>query len=72
MRGAFSVTLRRISGLSRACDGALENLFELGDQQIDLAKKAGLGTVRWLKDNGDGFATYEIDLAAKQQAKRRR
>ncbi len=39
--------------------------------KIDLAAKDGLGHVRWLKDNGDGFATYTVDLAAKQQAQRR-
>jgi 2',3'-cyclic-nucleotide 2'-phosphodiesterase/3'-nucleotidase len=39
--------------------------------RIDLAKAAGLD-VRWIKDNGDGFATYEIDFAARQHAKRRR
>jgi hypothetical protein len=36
-----------------------------------IAKAAGLG-VRWIKDNGDGFATYEIDFAAKQHTKPRR
>jgi 2',3'-cyclic-nucleotide 2'-phosphodiesterase/3'-nucleotidase len=39
--------------------------------RIDLAKAAGLD-VHWIKDNGDGFATYEIDFAARQHAKRRR
>ena len=39
---------------------------------IDLAKKAGIDNVRWVKDNGDGLATYEVDLAAKQQAKKPR
>jgi len=32
---------------------------------------AGLG-VRWIRDNGNGFATYEVDFAAKQRAKPRR
>jgi 2',3'-cyclic-nucleotide 2'-phosphodiesterase/3'-nucleotidase len=39
--------------------------------RIDLAKAAGLD-VRWIKDNGDGFATYEIDFAQRPHAKRRR
>ena len=47
-------------------------IFTSAVGKIDLAHRAGLGHVRSLKDNGDGFATYEIDLAAKQQAKRRR
>ena len=32
---------------------------------------AGLG-VRWIRDDDNGFATYEVDFAAKQHAKRRR
>lgn len=39
------------------------------------AGKNGLASgldVRWIRDNGDGFATYEVDFAAKQHAKLRR
>jgi len=39
------------------------------------AGKAGLAEglgVRWIRDNGDGLATYEVDFAAKQHAKRAR
>jgi 2',3'-cyclic-nucleotide 2'-phosphodiesterase/3'-nucleotidase len=44
-------------------------VFTSASGRIDLAKAAGLDAVRWVKDNGDGFATYEVDLAAKQHAK---
>ncbi len=47
-------------------------VFTSAAGKLDLARQAGLDNVHWLKDNGDGLATYEIDLAAKQQAKRRR
>jgi 2',3'-cyclic-nucleotide 2'-phosphodiesterase/3'-nucleotidase len=67
--------------VTRAADGSDRNwrfatvkaagpvVFTSAAGKIDLARKAGLGNVRWLKDNGDGFATYAVDLAAKQQAK---
>ncbi len=76
--------VRERKHVTRAADGADRNwrfatvktagpvVFTSAVGKIDLAHRAGLGHVRWLKDNGDGFATYEIDLAAKQQAKRRR
>ncbi len=70
--------------LARASDGADRNwrfatvktagpiVFTSAAGKIDLAKKDGLDAVRWLKDDGDGFATYAIDLAAKQQANKPR
>ena len=70
--------------MTRAADGSDRNwrfasvktagpvVFSSAAGKIDLARTGGLDYVRWLKDNGDGFATYEVDLAAKQQAKRRR
>jgi 2',3'-cyclic-nucleotide 2'-phosphodiesterase/3'-nucleotidase len=76
--------VRERKHVTRAADGSDRNwrfatvktagpvVFTSAVGKIDLAHRAGLGHVRWLKDNGDGFATYEIDLAAKQQAKRRR
>ena len=76
--------VRERKHVTRAADGSDRNwrfatvktagpvVFTSAVGKIDLAHRAGLGHVRWLKDNGDGFATYEVDLAAKQQAKRRR
>jgi 2',3'-cyclic-nucleotide 2'-phosphodiesterase/3'-nucleotidase len=66
--------------VARAADGSERNwhfaaaktagpvVFTSASGKIDLAKQDGLDHVRWIKDNGDGFATYEVDLAAKQQA----
>jgi len=76
--------VREHKHVTRAADGSDRNwrfatvktagpiVFTSAAGKIDLANKAGLGGVRWLKDNGDGFATYALDLAAKQQAKRHR
>jgi 2',3'-cyclic-nucleotide 2'-phosphodiesterase/3'-nucleotidase len=70
--------------VTRAADGSDRNwrfaavktagpvVFTSAAGKIDLAKAAGLDHVRWLRDNGGGFATYEVDLAAKQQAKKPR
>jgi 2',3'-cyclic-nucleotide 2'-phosphodiesterase/3'-nucleotidase len=75
--------VRRQKHVTRAVDGADRNwrfatvktagpvVFTSAAGRIELAKKSGLDHVRWLRDNGDGFATYAVDLAAKQQAKRR-
>jgi len=76
--------VRERKHVTRAADGSDRNwrfatvktagpvVFTSAVGKIDLARKTGLGNVRWLKDSGDGFATYEVDLAAKQQAKRPR
>jgi len=70
--------------VTRAADGSDRNwrfatvktagpvVFTSAAGEVDLAHEDGLAHVRWLKDNGDGFATYAVDLAAKQQAKRHR
>jgi len=76
--------VRERKHVTRAADGSDRNwrfatvktagpvVFTSAVGKIDLARKTGLGNVRWPKDSGDGFATYEVDLAAKQQAKRPR
>ena len=46
-------------------------VFVSATGKLDIAKAAGLRDVRLVKDNGDGFSTYAIDLAAKQHEKRR-
>ncbi|MEP6511244.1 MAG: bifunctional 2',3'-cyclic-nucleotide 2'-phosphodiesterase/3'-nucleotidase [Dokdonella sp.] len=68
--------------LTRAHDGSNRNwhfapvetagpiLFTSATAKLDLAKADGLDNVRWLKDNGDGTATYAVDLAAAQTPKR--
>jgi len=82
--GGLIEWVREHKHVTRAADGSDRNwrfatvktagpiVFTSAAGKIDLANKAGLGGVRWLKDNGDGFATYALDLAAKQQAKRHR
>jgi 2',3'-cyclic-nucleotide 2'-phosphodiesterase/3'-nucleotidase len=71
--------VRENKHLSRATNGADRSwrfvpvktagpiLFTSASGKLDLARAAGLREVRMVKDNGDGFATYAIDLAAKQQ-----
>ncbi len=68
--------------LTRAHDGSNRNwhfapvetagpiLFTSATAKLDLAKADGLDNVRLLKDNGDGTATYAVDLAAAQTPKR--
>ncbi|HEX5122158.1 MAG TPA: bifunctional 2',3'-cyclic-nucleotide 2'-phosphodiesterase/3'-nucleotidase [Rhodanobacteraceae bacterium] len=75
--------VRERKHVARATDGSDRNwrfatvktagpvVFTSTAGKIGIAANDGLGYVRWLKDNGDGFATYAVDLAAKQQAKRR-
>ncbi len=67
--------------LTRAANGSDRNwrfvpvktagpvVFFSASGKLDIAKAAGLAEVRLVKDNGDGFSTYAIDFAAKQQAK---
>jgi 2',3'-cyclic-nucleotide 2'-phosphodiesterase/3'-nucleotidase len=75
--------VREKKHVTRAADGSDRNwrfatvktagpvVFTSTAGKVDVAANDGLDHVRWLKDNGDGFATYAVDLAAKQQAKRR-
>jgi 2',3'-cyclic-nucleotide 2'-phosphodiesterase / 3'-nucleotidase len=74
--------VREQKHVTRAADGSDRNwrfatvktagpvVFTSAAGKIELARKAGLAHVRWIEDNGDGFATYAVDLAAKQQAKK--
>jgi 2',3'-cyclic-nucleotide 2'-phosphodiesterase/3'-nucleotidase len=80
-RDVLIAWVREHRQLTRKADGSDRNwrfapvrtkgpvTFTTATGKTGLAK--GLG-VRWVKDNGDGFATYEIDFAAKQHAKRTR
>ncbi|MGH8172699.1 MAG: 5'-nucleotidase C-terminal domain-containing protein, partial [Rhodanobacteraceae bacterium] len=64
--------------LTRAEDGSVRNwrfapvktqgpvVFTSASGKLDIAKASALGAVRLVRDNGDGFSTYAIDLAAKQ------
>jgi hypothetical protein len=70
--------VRERKHLTRAADGSERNwrfapvetrgpvVFASASGKLDVAKSAGLGDVRLVKDNGDGFSTYAVDLAAKQ------
>jgi 2',3'-cyclic-nucleotide 2'-phosphodiesterase/3'-nucleotidase len=70
--------VRERKHLTRAADGSERNwrfaavktrgpvVFTSASGKLDVAKTAGLGEVRLVKDNGDGFSTYAVDLAAKQ------
>ena len=74
--------VREHKHLTRAADGADRNwrfapaktagpvVFTSASGKIDIAKSAELRDVRFVKDNGDGFSTYAIDLAAKQHGKK--
>lgn len=82
-RDVLIAWVRAQKRLAREADGSDRNwrfasvhtkgpvVFVSAAGKIDLARAVGLG-VRWIRDNGDGFATYEVDFAAKQHAKRRR
>lgn len=39
-------------------------VFTTAAGKIDIAREAGLKRVRWLKDDGNGMATYTLDLGA--------
>jgi len=70
--------VRERKHLTRAADGSERNwrfapvktagpiVFASASGKLDMAKAAGLAEVRLVKDNGDGFSTYAVDLAAKQ------
>jgi len=80
-RDVLIAWVREHKHLSRKTDGSDRNwrftpvqtkgpvTFTSAAGKTELA--AGLG-VRWIRDNGDGFATYEVDFAAKQHAKHKR
>jgi 2',3'-cyclic-nucleotide 2'-phosphodiesterase/3'-nucleotidase len=82
-RDVLIAWVREQKRLTREADGSDRNwrfapvrtkgpvVFVSAAGKAGIAKAAGLG-VRWIKDNGDGFATYEIDFAAKQHTKPRR
>jgi len=65
--------------ITRAADGSDRNwrfvpvktagpvVFASASGKLDVAIASGLGGIRMVRDNGDGFSTYEIDFAAKQQ-----
>ena len=67
--------VREHNHLTRANDGANQNwhfarvktaapvLFTSAAGKLDVAKADGLGNVRLFKDNGDGTATYAVDLS---------
>ncbi len=71
--------VRERKHLSRATDGADRNwrfvpvktagpvVFVSASGKLDLAAKSGLRDIKTVRDNGDGFSTYAIDFAAKQQ-----
>jgi 2',3'-cyclic-nucleotide 2'-phosphodiesterase/3'-nucleotidase len=76
-RDALIDWVREHKHLTRKQDGADRNwrfapvktagpvVFTSANGKLDLAKASGLSAVRLLKDNGDGTATYTIDLAAR-------
>jgi 2',3'-cyclic-nucleotide 2'-phosphodiesterase/3'-nucleotidase len=82
-RDVLIAWVREQKRLTREADGSDRNwrfapvrtkgpvVFVSAAGKAGIAKAAGLG-VRWIKDNGDGFATYEIDFAAQQHTKPRR
>jgi len=65
--------------LTRAADGSDRNwrfvpvktagpvVFASASGKLDMAIASGLAGIKLLRDNGDGFSTYAIDFAAKQQ-----
>jgi len=74
-RDALIGWVREHKHLTRAQDGSDRNwrfasvktagpiVFTSANAKLDLAKAAGLHAIRLVKDNGDGTATYTIDLA---------
>jgi 2',3'-cyclic-nucleotide 2'-phosphodiesterase/3'-nucleotidase len=80
-RDVLIAWVREQQHLTRAADGSDRNwrfapvrtkgpvVFVSAAGKAELAKAIGLD-VRWIRDNGDGFATYEVDFA-KALAKRR-
>jgi len=76
-RDALIDWVREHKHLTRKQDGSDRNwrfapvktagpvVFTSANGKLDLAKASGLSAVRLLKDNGDGTATYTIDLAAR-------
>jgi 2',3'-cyclic-nucleotide 2'-phosphodiesterase / 3'-nucleotidase len=83
-RDVLIAWIREHPRLTRAADGSDRNwhfapattagpvVFQSASGKLETAKAAGLSGVRLVADNGDGFSTYAIDLAAKQHAKRLR
>ena len=75
--------VREHKHLSRASDGSERNwrfvrvktsgpiVFTSATGKLDVAKAAGLNEVSLVKDNGDGFSTYALNLAAKQHEAKR-
>ncbi|HEV7491668.1 MAG TPA: bifunctional 2',3'-cyclic-nucleotide 2'-phosphodiesterase/3'-nucleotidase [Rhodanobacteraceae bacterium] len=78
-RDALIAWVREHKHLIRAASGADRNwrfvpvrtagpvVFVSATGKLDVAKAAGLRGITIVKDNGDGFSTYAIDFAAKQQ-----
>ena len=74
-RDALIGWVREHKHLTRTQDGSDRNwrfapvktagpiVFTSANAKLDLATASGLRTIRLLKDNGDGTATYTIDLA---------
>ncbi|HKE47357.1 MAG TPA: 5'-nucleotidase C-terminal domain-containing protein, partial [Rhodanobacteraceae bacterium] len=74
--------VREHKQLTRRADGAERNwrfaptktagpvVFTSATGKLDVARAAGIDNVRLIKDNGDGFSTYAVDFAAKQQRSR--
>jgi len=46
-------------------------VFTSATGKLDVAKAAGLNEISLVKDNGDGFSTYALNLAAKQHEAKR-
>ena len=75
--------VREHKHLSRGSDGSERNwrfvrvktsgpiVFTSATGKLDVAKAAGLNEVSLVKDNGDGFSTYALNLAAKQHEAKR-
>jgi 2',3'-cyclic-nucleotide 2'-phosphodiesterase/3'-nucleotidase len=74
-RDVLTAWVREHRHLTRVADGSDRNwrfakvrtagpvVFSTASDQLETAKAGGLDNVRLLKDNGDGTATYAVDLA---------
>jgi len=81
-RDVLIAWVRQHKHLARGANGSERNwrfaevrtagpvVFVSASGKLDVAKASGLGEVKLVKDNGDGFSTYAVDLAAKQHKAR--
>jgi 2',3'-cyclic-nucleotide 2'-phosphodiesterase/3'-nucleotidase len=77
-RDALIAWVKEHKHLTRTANGAERNwrfaaaktagpvVFTSASGKLDLARAGGINDVRLLKDNGDGTATYAVDLGAKR------